>query len=666
MAVLPVKKVRIVVHRSVEERVLAKVQAFGRCEVIPLEPDGDFAHAASRLTEVDDALGDVRFALRFLEPHFSETTKGLDAFFGEKPQLTLHELSQLFHRANLPQIVQELHEKEHRFNEIRTEHSLGITVQNALQVLEGFPHPITLLTEGTVRVQGLFGTVPLAGLPKLEQRVQKALEPLGELFVFLPKDPKEKEARIALLFPRELFRTVEDVLATEGFSRTELPGLLSGTVEEERARFNAHSKELIAEETALLQVVRTLATRWVPDLRKIQDFLAVVRERRATLLQGMRTDQVLVLSLWCPTSDVERLQNVLEPFSQALDLAFSDPDEEDGPPTVLENPPWARPFEPLTKLFGAPSYGGIDPTPLLTPFFVLFFGMCFGDGGYGIVTGALALSLCWKYRLVGEVRSYVTLIVVGSVSTILYGALTGSWFGDMIDAFPFLHILQPLKNSVLIMDPIKDPMTVLGVSLALGVIQIFFGLFVALVDNVRKGDLVAAFADQGGWLTFLTGLLLLGGGVAEALPTQGMPFYQGIAVVGALILLLTQGRTKQGIFRKALSGVLSLYSVSSYFGDILSYSRLLALGMASAAVGMIINMLSGLIADVPYVGWLLGLLLFIGGHIFSIAVNILGAFIHSLRLQYVEFFSKFYSAGGRLFAPLRYDTKYVSIVEKAS
>ncbi len=664
MAVLPVKKVSITVHRSVEEEVFGKVQAFGRCEVIPLSAQGDVSHAANRLAEVDDALADVRFALRFLEPHFSKKGDALASLFGDRPKMALQELAQLFDGVGLPALVGDLRDKERRFNELRTEKSLGLSVQNVLQHLESFPYPLELLTEGTARVQGLFGTVPRKDLEELQRRLTALLQPLGEVFTVLPKDPKEKEAHVALLFPREQYRKVEELLAGAGFSRVELPGILTNTVEEEQSRFAARGAELDCQEKEFLQSVQLLAEKWVLDLRALLDYLTVVRERRATLLQGLRTEQVLMLSVWCPAQEVPHLQKALEPFTREIDLVLEDPGEGEAPPTVFENARWARPFEPLTKLFGVPGYGAIDPTALMAPFFVLFFGMCFGDGGYGILTGALALYLLKKYRVMGDAWGYVVLIVVGSISTIVYGALTGSWFGDMIDAFPFLHVLQPLKNSMMIMDPIKDPMTVLGVSLALGVVQIFFGLFVALYDNVRKGELMAAFSDQGGWLTFLSGLLLLGGGVAGALPASGMPIYQSVAILGALILFLTQGRDKQGIFRKALSGALSIYSVSSYLGDVLSYSRLLALGMASAAVGMIINMLAGLISDVPYIGWLLGLVLFVGGHLFSIAVNILGAFIHSLRLQYVEFFSKFYSAGGRIFSPLCYDTKFVSIVEK--
>ena len=176
---------------------------------------------------------------------------------------------------------------------------------------------------------------------------------------------------------------------------------------------------------------------------------------------------------------------------------------------------------------------------------------------------------------------------------------------------------------------------------------------------------MGAFADKGGWILFLVGLVLLGGTSSGVLPSSLSGFSKVVAAAGALVLVATQGRGKPTLFGRLLSGVLSLYNVTAYLGDTLSYSRLLALGLSSAAIGMIVNLLCTLVVGVPYVGIPLAILIFVGGHIFSIAVNILGAFIHSLRLQYVEFFSKFYEANGRPFAPFRCETQFVRLAEKA-
>ena len=234
-----------------------------------------------------------------------------------------------------------------------------------------------------------------------------------------------------------------------------------------------------------------------------------------------------------------------------------------------------------------------------------------------------------------------------------------------MDAFPFLRFLKPAKDALQILDPMNDPMTFLAISLALGFLQLIFGLLVGMADSLRRKDYMGAFADKGGWILFLVGLVFFGGTSSGILPSSLSGFSKVVAAAGALVLVATQGRGKPTLFGRLLSGVLSLYNVTAYLGDTLSYSRLLALGLSSAAIGMIVNLLCTLVVGVPYVGIPLAVLIFVGGHIFSIAVNILGAFIHSLRLQYVEFFSKFYEANGRPFAPFRCETQFVRLAEKA-
>ena len=217
-----------------------------------------------------------------------------------------------------------------------------------------------------------------------------------------------------------------------------------------------------------------------------------------------------------------------------------------------------------------------------------------------------------------------------------------------------------------VLDPMRDPMTLLMISLALGFIQVLFGLAIAFSENWKSGDKLAAVSDQGGWIIFLCGLVLYGCAVSGSLAPVWLLPGKIAAIGGALLLVLTQGREKKGLASKLFSGVLSLYNVTGFLGDVLSYSRLLALGLGSAAVGMVINLLAGLVAGVPYVGIVLAVLIFVVGHTFSIVVNLLGAFIHSLRLQYVEFFGKFYNATGRDFTPLRNAAQYSRIQEDSS
>jgi V/A-type H+-transporting ATPase subunit I len=316
-------------------------------------------------------------------------------------------------------------------------------------------------------------------------------------------------------------------------------------------------------------------------------------------------------------------------------------------------------------MYGAPTYGTVDPTSLMAPFFFVFFGMCLGDAGYGLIVAALLLFVSSRHKITGSARKFFFILLGGAIATIVAGALTGSWMGDMIDSFAFLEPIRPIKNALKITDPMTDPMTYLGVSLALGFFQLIFGLCIAMWECLKRKDYLGAFADKGGWIVFLVGLAAFGLGKSGSLPAWTVSPAGALAGAGALVLFLTQGRDKPSLFGKALSGLLSLYNVTAYLGDTLSYSRLLALGLSSAAIGMIVNLLCNLVWDVPYVGMLIAAVIFVGGHTFSVAISILGAFIHSLRLQYVEFFSKFYEGNGRSFEPLACRTQYVRLSASA-
>ncbi len=662
MAVTTVKRLDLVVHKSVAEDVVADLQHLGFCEQIQGEDAQKqrVEFSSGRMENLDALVGETRFLLRFLEPHFVEETSGLARFLSPKPTKSLHELSSLVPTDILGKLSQEARDLERKLVEIRTERSQIDSTLEILHALREMQQPLGLLTQGTHSVTGILGTVPVLQLDELRKSLEAVIKPEGELFVREPEE-KDTETWIAAFYLREQESFVLETCGKVAFSRVDLPGELQESVVFELNRLAKQNSELERQESVCLENIGKMAQEWVEKIRYASDYFDVLQTRYQSLADGNRTEKIVFLEFWIPEDCLTLLSEKLKRYERLIDITVSDPDPDEHPPVLLENPGWAIPFEPLTRLYGAPHYGAIDPTTLMAPFFFLFFGMCLGDAGYGLLMVLLFLGAVRKYRMEGDSRNFFVMLGLCGISTIAVGIVTGTFFGNLIDSFSFLHFLQPIKDAPVLLDPMKDPITFLLISLALGVIQILFGLGIALYDCLRKQDYIGAFADQGGWILLIIGLLLFGGAMQGTGPSGIGSLGKFLSISGALTLVLTQGRDKPTFTGKAISGVLSLYNVTSYLGDVLSYSRLLALGLATSAVGMIVNMLSGLVGDVPYVGWLFGIVLFLGGHVFSILINVLGAFVHSLRLQYVEFFSKFYSSGGKLFSPLRFETRYVTI-----
>ncbi|MFP4482332.1 MAG: V-type ATP synthase subunit I [Thermovirgaceae bacterium] len=665
MAVLKVKKATLYAHQSVAEDIVAELQKLSSCEVMPLEDagaDGKMEVVARKLREIDDISADARFLLRFLEPYYEDERGTLDRLLSDKPSVTIEELEKLVAKIELKEIAGQARKIERRLVELRSALSNLDSKRSVLSTLEGFPHDLSLLSRGTKNVTSLYGTIPSDQVEKLKTAFVEAAGDQGELF-FGSREEKALQVPVVMLYDKAVAADVSEASAAVTFSRIDFPKNIAGTVVEEMKRVTDERNGLLEEEEQLKSSSRELADLHIPSIRKLFDYFAVLHKRYEALLQGERTSNVSIIRLWIPESALKAFRQTIKPYEAQTEVIVEDPDISagDDPPVLLKNPKWALPFEPLTRLYGLPVYGRMDPTVPMAPFMFIFLGMCLGDGGYGIFLAGLILWFFSRYRITGEKKNFFNLLLLGTVSTTAFGAITGSWLGDMIDAFEPLSFLIGIKNSVVLLRPMENPLNFLGISLALGVIQVLFGLFLAMWENLRKGDYIAAFGDQGGWIALIMGLLVYAGAAADILaPATGF-LGKVLSFVGVGLLITTQGREKTGFINKAVSGVMSLYNITSYLGDVLSYSRLLALGLATSAVAMIINTLTGLVIDIPFVGMILAVILFIGGHLFSVTVNTLGAFIHALRLQYVEFFSKFYGGGGRALEPLAYDTQYVQV-----
>ncbi|MEG2702478.1 MAG: V-type ATP synthase subunit I, partial [Clostridia bacterium] len=404
-------------------------------------------------------------------------------------------------------------------------------------------------------------------------------------------------------------------------------------LEQELAQIDLRQAAIVKETAAYVGDLK--------DLKELYDCLASERERWSASQALLGSQSTFYLRGWVPALMTERVEKRIHKVSSAACMAFEDPDDGEEPPVLLHNNAVVSPFESVVSGFSLPTYGGLDPTAVMMPFFINFMGMMISDAGYGIVMALLIPILIKVLKPSPGAKRLMWILAGGGVMTILWGALYNTWFG-----------FSPWPS---VFDPINQAMPVMAICVVMGAIHLFTGLGVAAYMNVKRGKPGAAIADQLSWFLLVVGLVLM-----LVLPSVG----QWMALAGAGIILVTAGREKsKNPFKRLISGLGALYGMTSWVSDLLSYMRLFGMGLATGVIGMVINQLVGMVFSAGIIGQVLGVALFCGGHLFNAGINILGAYVHSCRLQYIEFFGKFYEDGGKPFQPLSTTNKYCYIQE---
>jgi len=424
----------------------------------------------------------------------------------------------------------------------------------------------------------------------------------------------------------------------------------------------AEQKQALSDLDGQYKQTLSQAKSFLKIERKLQltyDALLHRQEREDLQDHIAQTPHALVLSGWLP-------QHMLATFTARLAKAFpsaavakTEPLKNEVPPVTFKNSKLIQPFEAVTNIYGKPKYTELDPSPVLSIFFLVAFGLALSDAGYGLVMMALTGFAVRYFKLKRELKKMIVLLFYAGFATTILGALTGGWFGITLENMP----ANTLSNTLLsfkVIDPVSSPITLLLVAFAIGIVQLLFAWGVKAYDLWRQGRRLAAFLDAIAWITMVIGILLWAGSKQGVLPVQWTTPALYFVYLNTAILVLSQGRTNKNIFLKLGSGALSLYGLVNFLSDVLSYSRLLALGLATGIIGLVVNLIGSMIIEmVPVVGFALAIPVLIGGHIFNLGINALGAFIHSGRLQFVEFFPKFIEGGGNPYKPFGRVGKYV-------
>ena len=642
MAILKMKKLRICGVSEEQTQLIRQLQLLGSVEIgapcaltdtqgvqVFCAGDGKSADAllrtSARLTSVLETL-----------KHY-ETKKG--GLFAARPEKTIGELFSDEAYAAALDTAQAVLDAQDARSRLAAEKSRLTAVRESFVPWQQLPLPLETL--GTQHTRILLGTVPAqTDLEALRARVFEAADE-----VQLEQISADQQSLYLLVFVHKCAaEAVGAALREAGFALTTFDGVQGTAAENIRrtdeaiAACEQQDAEKLAELTALAEQKSALQLafdRCTQEISKAQAADRLVHSEKTFCLGG-----------WVPCEDVGKLEALLSGFCCAWELTDPAPEEYPDVPVKLKNNKLTWPLNMVTEMYSLPAYDGVDPNPLMAPFFILFYGIMMADMGYGLLMILASIIITKKSRPKGTSGQMFGLMFSCGISTFLMGALTGGFFGDFLPQL--VGIIDPdttFKALPSLFTPLDDTITILIGAMALGFVQIVTGMAISFVEKIKKGQIMDAIWEELTWWIVFAGIACMALGVTNIVLYVGI----GMVVVGS-------GWSAKG-FGKVTAIFGSVYNhVTGYFGDILSYSRLMTLMLAGSVIASVFNTLGAIPGNV-----VIFLIVSMLGNGLNFALNLLSCYVHDLRLQCLEYFGKFYKDGGRPFKPLAINTKYVDI-----
>ena len=666
MALLPFKKLTLIAHSSDEDRILTILSRTGSAEIVrTTEIDNCTQGDASERTEsLNASLAELSYCLDFWRAEKTKLGKVLKKQKKEKSELTTYTppkqtiLEKI--RAGKPDVAFD------EFDKIGAEHDDILKVEERLREigaketeLHGEASRIASLAEQLSYYEkcdlpfSAFGagraTERMLGLIPSEQFAVADFTDLPDLLIE-EIDSRQRLTTVFVAYPTAEKDAVLERLSSIGFARCSFAFPM--TAAEKLAELAERKAEIACEEIALAEEAVSFDEQYAEKFRILYDYYRVEKEKAKAVDATFRSSATFVLTAWVPSHLEEATEKALADAGVTYYSLYEDPQPEDKYPTLAKNNSVVTPYEGITNMYSAPSPREIDPNPFVAFFYFLFFGMMVSDAAYGLILALAGFGLyILKKPRKGE--GHLLLIIgMGGISTLIWGVLFGSYFGE--ELIP--HVL---------FSPMYEPLYMLFLSVGLGLLQILFGMGIAFVQKCKNGKPVYAIFGEGSWFILFIGLgLFVASGMLDGWAAVKLPALIVLAVGGAFVLV-GGALGKKGVKGKVIGAFGNVYNVTGFMSDLLSYCRLFGLGLATGVVGMVVNLIAGILRDlIPVVGYLLFVVVLVVGHVFNIAINTLGAYVHDSRLQYVEFFSRFYTGGGHIFKPMGSDLKYIHLSNK--
>jgi len=655
MAIVKMSKFDLVVFAEQRAKVLKKLQKFKEVNFVDIElhdENGELSKDAvegvakyvnnEELTHIDERLYQLSNAISLIKKYDERKTRLRDVIHGNE-NYTFDELAKKALSYDWKKVSFELNKIGTQYSQIKSEISKKYMRYDEIDLWERLDvNPKEL--KNLKKVNTFLGTVPIKlkgtfidGISKLDKTYYEELKIVKDEVYYLvisSIDESEKE-KLAEVFRNSSF-TVEnlDIDAVPQDYKNELQKEIS-ELKKEKRRLKAQIKTYSEDLT---------------DLQAVYEYMQNKKLRIVESEKLAQTENTILIKGWIPTEKVSEFEKVIK--DEAGDnyyLTFTDADRDDATvPIKLKNGKVASTFENLTGMYAYPRYNEIDPTPLFTPFYILFFGMMGADVGYGLVLLLATMFVLKVVNLSSQMRKSIKFFFYLSFSVIFWGLLYGSYFGATIPGMWRL------------VDPASQYNDLLIGSIVFGVVHIFVGLAIKAYMLIRDGKSLEAVYDVLFWYMALIGGMLFLIFKLMNLSAVVANVSMWVMIAGMAGIVLTGGREAKGVGAKLGGGLYSLYGISSYVGDFVSYSRLMALGLSGGFIASAINMIAGMIGG-NWFGMIFIPVILIAGHLFNMFLSFLGAYVHTSRLMYVEYFGKFYEGGGKPFKDFRTENKYINL-----
>lgn len=647
------KKVQITGLLSERRKIVREMQRLGvlQVEAVDILPEdsenvlamAQFDQVAERMLALDSELSKVRDTMKFLEE--------VDRFKGKsgkspKPILERSDFAseKMYH--GVWEKIFAVNRLKSEIEELRLEQNVIKNKITALMPWVDMDMPLE--TRGTKKTLVLKGAFPAsADLEKIKTRLLE-FEYCKVLEVGRDRD----QIYVAVFAHNSISEDVGNYLKEIGFSEADFHDL-TGSVIKNIARYEKE-RDTLQKKIEHIEIAIVKHMGDLPQMKKMYDYLLNSKERKVVRSKILQTDTAFLLGGFVAEENFERFKEAMQ--KQFMVVVQEVPiGEDESAPILLRNSKLVAPFESITKMYSMPNSHEADPNLWVAVFYFLFFGMMLSDAAYGLLLMLGTFVMLKKLKPSGMMEKTLKLMFLCGISTIFWGAAFGGWFGNFAatvfgDESWIARMLSPF-----LFDPLANPIGMIGLSCAFGAVHIVVGMGMNAYLLIKSGKVWDAVFDVFFWYAVFAGILMLilGGSFVE--------IGKYTALAGVVGLILTQGRAKKGIFNKLISGVLSLYGITGYFSDILSYTRVLALCLSTGVIAMVVNIMGTMAGVDNVVGLLLLAVVFVLGHGFNLAMSLLGAYVHTSRLQYVEFFGKFYSGGGKEFMPFKVKNQYTAL-----